>query len=117
MSIIISLTKDKVGDLELMGLTSQFFHDIYARGVKPQVHLFLKTSVFKVPHTLMVMIGPGTGVAPFIGFIQERTNQIMHLYYGCRREEDFIYKNEMLAAQKNGVELNVAYSKDKGQYV
>ena len=65
----------------------------------------------------MVMIGPGTGVAPFMGFLQERTNQIMHLYFGCRREEDFIYKDQMIAAEQKGVKLNVAYSKLKGKYV
>lgn len=63
------------------------------------------------------MIGPGTGVAPFIGMVQERTNQIMHLYYGCRRESDFIYRDEIMAAEKNGVQVNVAYSKLKGKYV
>ena len=69
----------------------------------PQVHVFLKPSVFKVSNTPMIMIGPGTGVAPFIGMVQERSNQIMHLYYGCRRESDFIYRDEILAAEKNGV--------------
>jgi sulfite reductase alpha subunit-like flavoprotein len=98
MSICISLTTDTVGDLSLLGMTSQFFRDSIGTLPLPSVHLFLKASVFKVPQTPMIMIGPGTGVAPFIGFLKERTNQIMHLYYGCRRESDYIYRDEMLDA-------------------
>jgi len=63
------------------------------------------------------MIGPGTGVAPFIGFLGDRTHQMMHLYFGCKREGDFIYRDAITSAAASGVEINVAYSQKNKKYV
>ncbi|EIW81299.1 cytochrome P450 oxidoreductase [Coniophora puteana RWD-64-598 SS2] len=82
-------------------------------GYKVPVHV--RRSTFRLPtnpKSPVIMIGPGTGVAPFRGFVQERValarrtlekngpdaladwGQI-YLYYGCRKStEDFLYKDE-----------------------
>ena len=65
------------------------------------------------------MIGPGTGVAPFRGFVQQRaaggaTGRSWLIYGGRRRERDFLYQTEWQAALKRGElsRLDVAFSRD-----
>jgi len=59
-----------------------------------------------------VMVGPGTGVAPFMGFIEEKAHSMMHMYFGCKKDGDYIYRDVMEAAYKDGKiqQLNVAFS-------
>lgn len=70
----------------------------------PLVPVFIRKSQFHLPkdvQTPIIMIGTGTGLAPFLGFIQERnhcreTGESVGqstLYFGARkRTEDFIYE-------------------------
>ncbi|KAL2095280.1 hypothetical protein ACEWY4_009999 [Coilia grayii] len=91
------------------------------------VPLYVRKSQFRLPFkasTPVVMIGPGTGIAPFMGFLQERAWQKEQgkdvgetvLYYGCRhRNEDFLYQEELEEFERMGVltQLNVAFSRDQ----
>jgi cytochrome P450/NADPH-cytochrome P450 reductase len=76
--------------------------------------------------TPLIMIGPGTGIVPFIGFMQERrklkdegkTLGQAHLYFGCRQKDsDFIYRDLMAEMHDHKVisELNIALSREPGQ--
>ena len=68
----------------------------------------LKNSVFDIPAEPknIVMIGTGAGVCPFRAILQEltcigRTNtQTVLLYFGCRSQSEFIYKDEFLSFLK-----------------
>lgn len=72
------------------------------------------------PGTPMVMVGPGTGVAPFIGFLEER-RALGHpgpnwLFFGEQhRATDFLYEDELTAFLADGTltRLDTAFSRDQ----
>jgi cytochrome P450 / NADPH-cytochrome P450 reductase len=76
------------------------------------------------PHVPMIMIGAGTGMAPFRGFLQERGSLRAQgvpiapslLFLGCRDpEDDLLYADELAAFEKDGVAtLFPAYSRVSG---
>ncbi|MFE2979563.1 molybdopterin-dependent oxidoreductase [Streptomyces sp. NPDC059258] len=72
------------------------------------------------PATPMIMVGPGTGVAPFLGFLQER-RALGHsganwLFFGEQhRATDFYYRDELDALSRSGTltRLDTAFSRDQ----
>jgi NADPH-ferrihemoprotein reductase len=95
--------------------------------------LFLKAGgQFHPPADLlgadMIMVGPGTGVAPFRGFLQARRAAIKAnpaqtpgqawLFFGCRhRDQDYLYKEELEAMAEDGTisHLVTAFSREEGE--
>ncbi|KAI9345671.1 FAD binding domain-containing protein [Obelidium mucronatum] len=73
------------------------------------VPIFIRTSSFRLPRdpaAPIIMIGPGTGVAPFRAFLHERVHVAVSgpkkpvgttlLFYGCRHpDQDHLYKEEI----------------------
>jgi sulfite reductase (NADPH) flavoprotein alpha-component len=71
------------------------------------------------PNAPIIMIGPGTGVAPFRAFLQEReaikAPGRNWLYFGHQRSDyDFFYEDELKAMRKSGhlSRLTLAWSRD-----
>lgn len=67
----------------------------------------------------VIMVGPGTGVAPFRAFLQERQASAATgknwLFFGEQREsQDFLYREELEAMKQEGVltRLDLAFSRD-----
>jgi len=89
------------------------------------------SSGFHVPDDLlapMIMVGPGTGLAPMMGFLQEREHLLRSgkklgpavLFFGCRNSsQDFLYREELQEFLKTGAltELHVAASREGPQKV
>ena len=77
------------------------------------------------PHVPMVMVGAGTGVAPFRGFLQERAAQRAQgrpvarslLVFGCREpRSDLLYAGELQDFQEQGlVRVENAFSREDGR--
>merc|ERR1712127_232166 len=89
------------------------------------VPIFIRKSQFRLPArplTPIIMIGPGTGVAPFRGFIQERSKMKKEgkpvgetiLFFGCRnRSEDYLYEEEFQECVDEGLlTMHVAFSRE-----
>ncbi|KFD69816.1 hypothetical protein M514_06159 [Trichuris suis] len=134
------LVSGSVGDFvyslqELSASEGRFFYRQgvatgYLRQLKPgdQVTAFLKEAgTFRLPenlHTPIVMIGPGTGVAPYVGFlrhIRALLNEFPRsverwLFFGCQRHStDYIYREELEEFNRDGIlsHLVVAFSKEE----
>ncbi|GAA1739385.1 bifunctional nitrate reductase/sulfite reductase flavoprotein subunit alpha [Luedemannella helvata] len=72
------------------------------------------------PTTRMIMVGPGTGIAPFLGFLQERqargaTGENWLFFGEQRRASDFYYAEELAALREAGTltRLDLAFSRDQ----
>ncbi|XP_040262017.1 NADPH-dependent diflavin oxidoreductase 1 isoform X1 [Bufo bufo] len=86
-----------------------------------RVPLWVKKGSLKFPSdpdTPLVMVGPGTGVAPFHSSIQERAalgKPGSNLFFGCRgKNKDFYYEEEWGDLEKRGLlRLFTAFSQDQ----
>lgn len=107
------------------GVASTFLADRINEAAVP-VYIDRNTH-FKLPSdpaTSVIMIGPGTGIAPFRAFIEEReaigASGKNWLFFGDRHfETDFLYQAEWLRYLKSGVltRMNVAFSRDQEQKI
>jgi len=111
------------------GLCSNYLADLVDNG---QVRAFVRDSTFRLPSDSskpIIMIGPGTGIAPMRALLQERSHQKLSqnltvgkniLYFGCKnRDLDFIYSDELKAFEEDGVltEMHLAFSREQKQKV
>ena len=82
---------------------------------------------FKLPQNQeapVIMVGPGTGIAPFRAFIEERQTTGASgknwLFFGDRSQKtDYLYGNEWETYRKDGIlnELDLAWSRDQSEKV
>jgi sulfite reductase (NADPH) flavoprotein alpha-component len=109
------------------GVCSTFLADRAAPGGS-RVGVFVHSNkAFRPPangDTPMIMVGPGTGIAPFRAFLHERKATGARgknwLFFGDQcAATDFLYRDELDAAVREGVltRLDTAFSRDQAQKI
>ncbi|WP_380179802.1 sulfite reductase subunit alpha [Kalamiella sp. sgz302252] len=108
------------------GVCSTYLAERVGRGEKPAIFIS-PNKAFRVPadnNAPLIMIGPGTGIAPFRAFLQEReatgAKGKNWLFFGDQRlEHDFIYRDELLGWQESGLlnRLDLAFSRDQAKKI
>ena len=129
LTVAVTETQKKDGSV-FKGVCSSHLADVAAG--KSTVRVFNRESTFRLPKDSskpIVMVGPGTGVAPMRALLQERAYQrdvnkqklgTNVLYFGCKKASmDYLYEDEMAMFQSDGVlnKLYVAYSREQSEKV
>lgn len=123
--LTVALRSEQLGERRAFGACSTAISRLQAGAsigawVEPNARFRLPTDESRD----VIMIGPGTGVAPFRAFLAERTARGASgrnwLVFGCRRRhDDFLYQSEWLAARREGrlQRLSTAFSRDSAQRI
>ncbi|MEA5102133.1 sulfite reductase subunit alpha [Pantoea sp. S18] len=114
------------GGRERKGVCSTYLAERVRRGEKPAIFIS-PNKAFRVPsngNAPLIMVGPGTGIAPFRAFLQERQATGAEgknwLFFGDQHQaHDYIYEEELQAWQEKGLltNLDLAFSRDQEEKI
>lgn len=123
LSLTVDVVRYAVKDRNRHGVASTYFVDHLSKGDKIRAYI-QKAHDFALPEdqkTPVIMCGPGTGIAPFRSFVQDRVADdcagASWLFYGHQREAcDFFYKEEWeeYLEQQKLTRISTAWSRDEG---
>ncbi len=121
LSLTVDCVRYVIGKRKRLGLASTFLAERIQPGEQVRVYV-QKAHGFALPQdpkVPIVMIGPGTGIAPFRAFLLDRKATGAAgknwLFFGHRRsEQDFFYRDELNAMKLSGLltRLSLAWSRD-----
>jgi sulfite reductase (NADPH) flavoprotein alpha-component len=121
LSLTVDCVRYVVGKRKRLGLASTFLAERIKPGDEVQVYV-QRAHGFALPQdpkTPIVMIGPGTGIAPFRAFLLDRRATGAPgknwLFFGHQRSDcDFFYADELSAMKTSGLltRLSLAWSRD-----
>jgi len=125
--ICISVVRYETHGRKKKGLASGFFADHTEMFVK-NIPIYIQESrTFRLPKdnsTDIIMVGPGTGIAPFRAFLEQRTlegatGRNWLIFGEQHRATDFLYGEEFLDYQKKGKlhRLELAFSRDQAHKI
>jgi len=123
--LCVAVVRDKRRGRVRNGVGSAFLADRAA--ASGPVDAYIQKSHFRLPAdpaVPVIMVGPGTGIAPFRAFLAERAAAGIRgrtwLLFGERnRATDFLYEDELMAWRKDGTlaRLDTAFSRDQGRKI
>ena len=121
LSLTVDSVRYMIGKRKRVGVASTFLGERIAEGEKLKVYV-QKAHGFGLPQdpkTPVIMIGPGTGIAPFRAFLLDRKATGAPgknwLFFGHQRSDcDFFYQEELNAMKTSGqlTRLSLAWSRD-----
>lgn len=124
--LTIASVRYRSGGRERGGVCSTFLADRVAAGQTAGIFVS-PNKAFRPPvdnDAPMIMVGPGTGIAPFRAFLQEREARGAKgrnwLFFGDqKRADDFIYENEIGDMSRSGLltRLDLAFSRDQAEKI
>jgi sulfite reductase (NADPH) flavoprotein alpha-component len=124
--LTVAVVRYATNGRERVGVCSTFLADRAQPGATP-VPVFVSDSHFGPPEDRSkdcIMVGPGTGIAPFRAFLQERvatgaTGRNWLFFGDQKRSTDFLYEEEWLDYQAKGqlARLDTAFSRDQAAKV
>lgn len=124
--LTVGLVEYQQGEEKRFGGASHYLTHRLEEGDRVKVFIEHNNN-FKLPQddsTPVLMIGPGTGIAPFRSFIQEREARDAEgknwLFFGDRTfTQDFLYQVEWQKYLKSGIltKMDVAFSRDQAEKV
>ena len=121
LSLTVDVVRYMVGKRCRLGVASTYLGERAAPGERIKAYV-QKAHGFALPAdpaTPIIMIGPGTGIAPFRAFLSERAGdprpRANWLFFGHQRQAtDFFYRDELRAMSRSGLltRLSLAWSRD-----
>ncbi len=124
--LTIGSVRYRSNEREHNGVCSTYLMDVAEVGDKVKCY-FSPNKNFAVPEDNdlpMIMVGPGTGIAPFRAFLEEREARAAKgpnwLFFGDRNSAtDYIYEDEIGAMQASGLltRLDLAFSRDQEEKI
>lgn len=124
--LTVAIVRYRSNDRDRVGVCSTFLADRAVPRTTP-VPVFMSNSHFAPPEDRLkdcIMVGPGTGVAPFRAFMQERAATGAAgrnwLFFGDQKSEtDFLYEEEWRQYSAQGLltRLSTAFSRDQPQKI
>ena len=126
LHLTVDTVRYRIGDRQRHGVASTFLADRIRPGERLPVYI-QRSHGFTLPAdpaTPIIMVGPGTGIAPFRAFLHERratgaTGKAWLFFGHQRRACDFLYEDELAAMLAAGVltRLSLAFSRDQAEKI